>query len=73
MWLPCACCCSALLPKTLVAELREAAEKRRQDERALRALSLAYRYDAVLERACDLTYDCSERWGSREARIAARG
>ncbi|EFJ52117.1 hypothetical protein VOLCADRAFT_56211 [Volvox carteri f. nagariensis] len=52
----------ALLPKTLVAEVREAADRRRQDERSLRALSLAYRYDAVLESSTgDLTYDYSEK------------
>ncbi|KAG2448373.1 hypothetical protein HYH02_006955 [Chlamydomonas schloesseri] len=52
----------ALLPKTLVAEVREAAERRRQDERSLRALSLAYRYDAVLDAsAADLSYDYSEK------------
>ncbi|KAG2499920.1 hypothetical protein HYH03_002207 [Edaphochlamys debaryana] len=52
----------ALLPKTLVAEVREAADRRRQDERALRALSLAYRYDAVLEAStADLSYDYNDR------------
>lgn len=52
----------ALLPKTLVAEVREAAERRRQDERSLRALSLAYRYDAVLDAsAADLSYDYTEK------------
>ncbi|GFR40981.1 hypothetical protein Agub_g1646 [Astrephomene gubernaculifera] len=52
----------ALLPKTLVAEVREAADRRRQDERSLRALSLAYRYDAVLEASTgDLTYDYTEK------------
>ncbi|GIL73116.1 hypothetical protein Vretimale_4724 [Volvox reticuliferus] len=52
----------ALLPKTLVAEVREAADRRRQDERSFRSLSPAYRYDPVLESSNgDLTYDYSEK------------
>ncbi len=64
---------SALLPKTLVAEVREAAERRREDESCLRALSLASRYDAVTEVAIgsggvgDLTFDCSQRCGWERA------
>ena len=57
--LRCAATCRALLPKTLVSEVREAADRRKQDASALRALSLAFRYEAASATAqpADLSYD----------------
>jgi paired amphipathic helix protein Sin3a len=48
-----------LLPKSMLAEVREAADKRRADERNLRSLSLGCPLSDLLQ--ADLTYEYGDR------------
>jgi hypothetical protein len=53
-----------LLPKTMVTEIRETAEKRRQEEcAAAKPVPLASRYDSSPLAAPDAVFDFSDRWG----------
>mmetsp|Transcript_36011 Transcript_36011/g.80148 ORF Transcript_36011/g.80148 Transcript_36011/m.80148 type:complete len:1160 (+) Transcript_36011:163-3642(+) len=51
-----------LLPRTMVTEVKEAADRRKADEQYLRCLSLAHRYDSGASTAvADLQYDYGEK------------
>lgn len=51
-----------LLPKTLVSDVRDSAERRKQDERSLRSLSLSLAQRFEVAHTPDLTFDFKDRW-----------